>query len=106
MIRQIKFKQWSEQLQEWIYISVPENARQYTGLKDKNGVEIFEADILKMENEFGKKIFPVEYKQHEGFCQCGKNHFVGFSLHNFDLKNIEILGNIYQHPELLEKNNG
>jgi hypothetical protein len=71
---------------------------QYTGLKDKNGVEIYEGDRLA---PFGAEVIWSE----KMLCWCGKhkndNHY--FPLYTDNLKRLEVIGNIYENPELMKK---
>ncbi|EJO5347166.1 hypothetical protein NRP93_001239 [Clostridium botulinum] len=79
---------------------------QYTGLKDKNGREIYEGDILNIKiNSNGKVIASgntvVEYKD----CKFGvtwgwHRDFIG--LDRFYNADFTVIGNIYENPELLE----
>lgn len=70
---------------------------QSTGLHDVNGKEIFEGDILKSPYGFIGKVNIVEgawYVQHKDFTN---NHFLYVAQGKS-----EIIGNIHEHPELLE----
>lgn len=64
---------------------------QFTGLHDKNGKEIYEGDILKRDTGY---IFKVEISE---YSIGPLTKVYGYSLHPED----EIIGNIFENPELL-----
>lgn len=73
---------------------------QYTGLKDKNGKEIYEGDIL---ND-GNQIMEVKwFDKFSCFCLVADRwmfpHFFGEAS---DPDNCQVIGNIYENPELLK----
>ena len=77
---------------------------QYTGLKDKNGTEIYEGDIVKVKNcqyHIGKVIFDEEYVEYE--IEVNKDIIFPISVCYGDASelDIEVIGNIYDNPELL-----
>lgn len=95
----------------------PETVGQFTGLTDKNGTKIFEGDIVCTRYSDGKICCSgdvqfcygvygaewIEQKKNKGMVGgWGQLH----NLRRFDddiINNIEVIGNIYDNPELLEK---
>jgi len=97
-MREIKFRQWHynrfiyhDLLAEYeIYLPADEPIlQQYTGLKDKNGIEIYEGDIIRLQDYDEFTIINVLWKQ----------NIAGFNISNkYDTV---VIGNIYENQELL-----
>ena len=128
-MREIKFRAWDTKIMSYDGFSIEAVGRaywvgdfmeemgelgdsctlmQYTGLKDKNGKEIYEGDILAMP-EISKEVYwIVEWTALRGFMHDGEDMPVGFTIKSNipqhihpDVINLEIIGNIYENPELL-----
>jgi uncharacterized phage protein (TIGR01671 family) len=121
-MREIKFRAWEKNLEEFIPVHDinfekkminTESAwrrfdeielMQYTGLKDKNGKEIYENDLLKTPD--GKGCWQVVYN----LCSFDgiRGEFEHESLDDvvwdvYSEPMAEVIGNIYENPELQEK---
>lgn len=130
MKREIKFRAWNDHKKEWytpelIKVSLDfsmiglwckeehgyifENTtswkviiQQYTGLKDKNGVEIYEGDILAL----AALNYEVYFIDGQFIATCpyyNKHHWPKFEHFAREARSAEVVGNIFENRELLKR---
>lgn len=75
---------------------------EWSGLKDKNGVEIYEGDIIVLKAAWGG--FQAEIMFKHG-CFGADDGFTVYTFQDIGNESVEVIGNIHQNPELLENNN-
>ena len=119
-MRELKFRAWNEELKRLIPFEelseFPLSAlksdkvwtfEQYTELKDKNGKEIYEGDIVKMPLDLAiRQVGFVSFvngrflvKDYE--WEDGSYHIVDFYDYNIPNRDFEVIGNIHENKELL-----
>lgn len=77
---------------------------QFTGLLDKNGKEIYEGDVVK--DAWGAvKEVKIEEIFHASYEDTFAGYGFGFDTHGIEdfKEKVEVIGNIYENPELLKK---
>lgn len=112
-MRTIKFRAWDKNNQQWLRntwfghflendasIEAPDNVAvmQFTGLLDKNGKEIYEGDIVQNQAHANRVVKQTKYGEYKLFCGEHSNSFYK----GWEAGTVwEVIGNIYENPELV-----
>ena len=104
---EIKFRAWDKKERfmyelgrsdiPWEYPEI--ELMQFTGLHDKNGKEIYEGDVVKHYNG----VNPVTWETGLASFQMSFSNFVLDQEIIPDYSECEVIGNVYEHPELLNE---
>jgi len=116
-MKEIKFKAWDKKKKDFVFyphgiqttvmldgskvITIDDEDVEFllfTGLKDKNGKEVYEGDICEYHNGRGVYVGVVKYIQEYSAFRIEFNDGTWT-----DLAFVEVIGNIYENPELLEQ---
>lgn len=113
-MREIKFRAWDKEFKKWSEIPLEYSIRdinyytdyewnQYTGLKDINGVEIYDGDIVDVANKSYKSRGQIAWSTHTAKWLIAFYNGVPFELGTWNTELYKVIGNIYENPELLSK---
>lgn len=109
-MRTIKFRVWDnhdkqmledQEAKYWLSQGIQAEYMQFTGLLDKKGREIYEGDVLQWLGGQGEVIYDRYRFQVNGYYDSWQDWPSDIFSENAE---IEILGNIYENPELLANN--
>jgi uncharacterized phage protein (TIGR01671 family) len=84
---------------DWIYL-------QYTGEKDKEGNEVYEADVLEANTIIGNGFSRAPSHFTDRYIvtfENGKFTFGGYTFDNGFIENMKVIGNTYENPELIKQ---
>ena len=80
-----------------IYCGTHSDLHLFTGLKDKNGVEIYKGDIVTSDYGLGNNNLNID-------CEIVEwEDFYNYKANGMISENIKVIGNTYENPELLEE---
>ena len=81
----------------------PETVGQYTCLTDKNGVRIFEGDIVRYDVNYHDMVISYDVENWGGWLyEDMDDNMQAYSIYEFNLKDIAVIGNIHDNPDILK----
>ena len=118
-MREIKFRKWHKELQDMTFwdgskgsnnlfwhtlTEYPEmySLMQFTGSVDRNGNEIYEGDIVLLDEGFYPRNRPIVFSEY-GAWNIGELGISFGQMKADGFVHCEVIGNIYQNPKLLER---
>ena len=114
-MREIIYRAWEYKLKEWHYFHIPQNIGnnvigmsnklnyqywcEYTGIKDKNNKGIYEKDIIKDIDTIRLVKWDTDTSSYKLFRNDNTPRNISYDIYNSI--DYEIIGNIYENPEML-----